>query len=100
MSEQTTTDVAGTESTRYVVSNSVFAREVGDVVVLLELGSGTYFSVSNVAAEIWKAVQGGNDLAGVTAAVVESFDVDPERAATDVSQFLDDAVSRGLVELR
>lgn len=84
---------------RYAPSCDVIAREVGGEEVLLDLESGTYFSLNAVGTAIWQAIEAAprcvDDLCVV---VTDAFDVAAEVARADIAILIGDLVSRGLVE--
>lgn len=65
--------------------------------VLLDLGSGTYFTLSAVASTVWNRLESGAGLDEVVAAVVDEFEVDEATARADVLEFLASATKSGLV---
>ncbi len=85
------------KSERYVPVQGVVGRAVGDEMVLLDLRSGTYFTLSAVASTVWNRLEGGCGLDEVIAAVVDEFEVDEATARTDVLEFLAAASESGLV---
>ncbi|MFN8639079.1 MAG: PqqD family protein [Dehalococcoidia bacterium] len=85
------------KSERYVPAQGVVGRAVGDEMVLLDLRSGTYFTLSTVASTVWSSLEGGHGLDEVVAAVVEEFEIDEATARADVLEFLAAAAESGLV---
>lgn len=81
----------------YTAPASVVARAVGGEIVLLDLSSGTYYSLTGVAAHIWRLVERGSRLDQIVEAIARDFDADPARVADDARRFLTDAESAGLV---
>jgi len=81
----------------YTAPATVVARAVGGEVVLLDLSSGTYYSLTGVAAHIWRLVERGSRLDQIVAAVTEDFDADPAQVAEDARRFLTEAQRAGLV---
>lgn len=81
----------------YTAPASVVARGVGGEIVLLDLSSGTYYSLTGVAAHIWRLVERGSRLDQIVEAIAREFDADPAQVADDTRRFLTDAESAGLV---
>jgi len=83
------------------VKGDVVSRTVGDDMILLDLESGTYYTLNSVGAVIWNELERGaardGGLDAVAAAVVAEFEVEDETARADVSALLDDLESHGLV---
>lgn len=84
--------------TRYAPSADVIAREVGGEEVLLDLRSGTYFSLNAVGTAIWQAIEARpSDAEALCDTVTAAFDVAPDIARADIAALLDDLLSRGLI---
>ena len=84
--------------TQLIVPPQVMSRQVDDETVLLDLKSGTYFGLDGVGKLIWEGVEGGSSLRETVKAIVSEYEVDPNRAETDVLEFADELVERGLLE--
>ena len=56
--------------------------------------------LNEVAAIIWKLADGSRSVADISAAVVAEYEVSPEEALTDVSDFVTDMVSAGFLTAR
>lgn len=72
-------------------------RRVDDEYVILEVTSGRYFSLEEVGALIWEQLENERTTDELIDAVVSAYDVDPERAAADVTDLIADLVDSGLV---
>ena len=83
--------------TRYTVKPDVVARTVADEMILLDLETGTYFTLNPVGAAIWKHIENGDDRAAAIAAVVEQFEVDLETAAADFDEYVEALTAEGLL---
>ncbi|HEX7120063.1 MAG TPA: PqqD family protein [Longimicrobiales bacterium] len=79
----------------YAPASGVVATDLGDELILLDPGSGEMFSLNATGRCIWQALDGG--VAAAAAAVVEAFDVAPERAEADVRALVDDLLGAGLL---
>lgn len=80
-----------------VVSNDQVAADLAEVVVILGMKEGTYFSVSAVAARIWALLQNPCRLAAVVATLTSEYDVPADVCATEVLAFVEELAARGLV---
>ena len=83
--------------TRLSVPPQVMSRLVGDETVLLDLASGMYFGLDNVGKVIWESVSDGLTLAETADEIVAQYDVDAEQARSDVLDFAQTLVERGLL---
>jgi len=88
-------------SVTLTVKGDVVSRSVGDEMILLDLESGTYFTLNGVGAVVWHELERGAApaarLDGIVAAVVAEFEVEDGVARADVSALLSDLESHGLV---
>ena len=75
----------------------VIARTVGDETILLDLQSGTYFTLNRVGSVIWQALQDGPSIDELTADVVAGFEIDAPTARADVAEFLGEMATQGLL---
>jgi hypothetical protein len=82
----------------FVAAEGVVAQAVGDETVLLDLGSGTYYSLNGSASVVWHALEGGGTVGTVIETLLDHFDVDGEQAAEDAARLIGEAVERGLLE--
>ncbi|RKT05890.1 coenzyme PQQ synthesis protein D (PqqD) [Streptomyces sp. 3211.6] len=91
MSEQTTRDL-----------DAVPRRVLGTRIRLVRGdywigGEGDALQLTGPANIIFAALDGRRSVASVIRLVVTEYDVDPEEAAADVWEFLDDLTDRGIV---
>ena len=83
--------------TKLSIPPQVMSRLVGDETVLLDLASGVYFGLDGVGKRIWELVAEGQNLAQTIAVITREFEVDEAQAQTDVIEFTNDLVERGLL---
>ena len=81
------------------ISDDAIFRALGDEAVILNLASGTYFGLNAVALRIWQLIDQFGLLQAVRDAVVTEFDVDPDTAARDLVNLIEQLSARGLVEI-
>lgn len=89
-----------TAESRVSVSPSVYARDFGAELVLLDFGRGEYFGLDELGAEIWRLLESGSPIGTVTDAVVARYEVPREQALQDVVALVSHMQSQGLVALR
>jgi len=75
----------------------VVARSVGDEMVLLDLASGTYYSLNGVGALIWRQLEERRSPAEIVEAVAEQYAIDQETARADAERFLAQVAQAGLL---
>lgn len=88
-----------TESSVVAAQNQVSADLNGEAVIL-NLQSGIYFGLNPVGKRIWELLQTPIAVGEIYQALLEEYDVEPERCQTDLLALLQDLVNRGLVEVR
>ena len=86
--------------TQLVIPPQVMSRQVDDETVLLDLKSGMYFGLDGVGKSVWESVEQGKSLQDAVASIVAEYDVESDRATTDVLEFAGDLVDRGLLEIQ
>src|SRR3979411_983123 len=94
-----------TEDARiFVRSQSVVSRRVsGETLIVPVRGKGgdlaSIYSFNEVASLIWQWLEMPRNVSELVSAVEREYDVDPQQAQQDVSKFLNDMLSVGLVEV-
>jgi hypothetical protein len=73
-------------------------RAVGAEVVVFDIGRAVYFGLNRTAAALWTALAAGATRHQLLCVALESFQVDAERAASDIDSLLADLARRGLLE--
>ena len=86
--------------------NTLFSRATDQVsadlngdMAILNLQTKTYFGLDGVGAFIWQKLEVSTDLASLARAVLEEFEIEPERCSVDVTEFLEKLASLGLLKL-
>lgn len=64
-------------------------REVDGEIVLLALDSSEYIGLNKTATALWPAMTQGATRGELVSLLAASFDVDRDRAASDVDSFVD-----------
>lgn len=85
--------------TAVAVSPKVRWREIGDESVLVDLAAGEYFGLNEVGTAILEQLMTGATLGQVCATLVETFEVEPDRAWSDLVELVGELLSRGLVKV-
>ena len=86
MSQQLTKDPAAFAETR-----------IDDEIVIMNLASGDFFSLTDSAAAIWDLIDGTRDRAAVLAALSVQYDAAQTDLARDLDRFLGELRSGGLI---
>ena len=73
-------------------------REVEGQVVALDRAGSVYLAINQSGAVLWPAIVEGATRARLVQILLDTFDVDPARAATDVDSFVAGLSERHLLE--
>jgi Coenzyme PQQ synthesis protein D (PqqD) len=73
-------------------------REVGGQLIALDSERATYLSANPAGTLLWRALAEGSSEEELARLLVETYEVDPERASEDVSRFVADLARLGLLE--
>ncbi len=88
-----------TLQTRVVASPDVVHRELDGEAVLLDLGTGMYFGLDEVGTRVWSCLGEATDLARVHQALLDEYDVAPDRLEADLIGIVTELADRGLVRV-
>ena len=70
---------------------------IDDEVVIMNLASGDFFSLTDSAAAIWDLLDGTRNRAAMLAALAERYDTSPVELASDLDIFLGELRGGGLI---
>jgi hypothetical protein len=74
---------------------------VGEIIdgeaVIMDLGSGHYFSTQGSGAEVWRAIEGGCDRAGVAVVLAERYEGDRAELNLAADRFIEELLAKGLI---
>jgi hypothetical protein len=83
---------------RYAVrGDEVAAKSFDGEVVVVHLGTCTYYSASGSGADAWTWIEEGRKLGDVAAAIAERYDIDADRARRDLTPFVARLLEEGLI---
>lgn len=71
--------------------------DIDEEIVIMQLSSGEFFSLSETASAIWRLLDGYRDRAALIAALTEEFGIDPNLIAAEVDEFLLQLREAGLI---
>ncbi len=84
---------------KYKCKSDVFVTELGDTLALLDMENGTYYTLNQTGAFIWKKLSDGLSVENTVDALVYEYDVLNENAFNDVNTLVVDLELKGLVAL-
>ena len=85
------------ERSRVSPSPSVYARDFGEEVVLLDFGKGEYFGLDAVGAEIWRRLEAGDELGAVASHISAHYEVGRDEALRDIVDLVAQLCERELL---
>ena len=88
----------------YCLKDRVASRKIVDEVILVPLRDSVaemenLYSLNEVAARVYELVDGRRAVRDICSVIVEEFDVSPEQAEADVSQFVEQLESIHAIEV-
>ena len=86
-------------SVAIAVADQISANLDGEAVIL-NLESGVYYSLDQVGAQIWVLIQVPRTVNEIRDALLEEYEVDPDRCEHDIVALLYQLADAGLVEIR
>ena len=87
------------DNDRVSASKDAVACEFGNGLALLDMRSNIYYSLNSVGAYIWELIQEPKPIAEIRSAVLERYNVEPERCKADVDGLLKGLANAGLARL-
>lgn len=82
----------------YQISNKILYEIIEDEVIALDMQAGTYFSLRNTSAWIWRFLRQPVSIDQIVTALTTCYGVDREIASVDVQAFLVRLKTEGLIE--
>ena len=79
------------------ISPDAIAKRVGDELVILNIGSGTYFGLDPVGARIWQLLEEGKSPTEIRDVMVEEYEVSYETLEHDIAVLLNDLLAKALI---
>jgi len=88
-----------TEDTVIVAAIGIESADLDGEAVLLDVNSGLYYGLSGVGAKIMDLIKELTTVRSLIEALLEEYDVNPERLHRDVISFLADMEDRQLIRI-
>ena len=82
----------------YLIPDQIIHEVIEDEVIALNMQSGTYFSLRNSAAWIWRFLGQSVSVERIALEIANCYKVDRERVSADVQSFLARLEEEGLIE--
>jgi hypothetical protein len=88
-----------TRDTRLVRNDALVSASLGADVAMMDMDSGKYFVLHEVAAFIWERLEQPATAADLCAVLMQRYEVAADRCQADVLPFLQSAYDKGLLRL-
>jgi hypothetical protein len=80
--------------------SNVIAAEAGEDIVMVSIDKGRYYGVSEVAREIWQAIERPRKVADLIADLVDNYNVDWKLCEKETLSFLEELLAERLLQVR
>ena len=87
------------DQTRIVVSKDQVSCDLQGEAAILNLQNGVYYGLDPVGARVWNLIQQSKTFAEVRQAVLQEYEVEPDRLDSDLRELLDQLKEQGLIEI-
>lgn len=81
-------------------NEDVLYSEVADGMSLMDMESGNYYHYDGAGVDIWKAIDGQQNIATLCDGLRETHDVDAQTCLADTLAFLNELLGLGLVTVQ
>ena len=88
-----------TLESRVSVTKDQVSVDLSEEAVILNTRSGVYFGLDEVALRIWQMIQDPIVVSEIHASLQSEYEIDPEKAATDLLLFLSELETEGLLHV-
>ena len=85
--------------TELSVSEDVVFQELDGETVLLNIDSGVYFGLDEVATRIWQELERHKKIDKVVSILLKEYKVEEGRLRADVERFVEGLINKGLVTI-
>lgn len=79
-------------------SSDTFARDMGDEIIVLDMRSSKYLTVTGVGTRLFELLADERTPNELLTVILDEYEVDPAVAERDVAAFLADMRAAGLVQ--
>lgn len=83
---------------RFQQGEEHIATSIGDATAMMSLARGSYYAVGGVAERIWQLLENPVTPGEIADRLVSEYDIDRERCAAEVADFLAELVDEGLAK--
>ena len=84
---------------KIVVTKDQVSCDLSGEAAVLNLKSGVYFGLNTIGASIWKLIQEPRTVKEIRDALLEEYDVEPERCEQDLLELLQELSTHELIKI-
>lgn len=82
---------------RWLIGDQAIANTVGDEMVVLHLGNGTYFGLDPIGSLLWETLAKGELPSAACDLILDRYEIDRETVEHDLRQFMDELAKGDLI---
>lgn len=79
------------------ISASVVSQMIGDELMILDTSTGTFFSLNQIGASIWREICAGTKIEALYDILIEMSDVDPDQLREDIESLINELCSASIL---
>ncbi len=83
-----------------VVSQNQVSCDLSGESAILNLKAGVYYGLNEVGTTIWKLIQEPRRVGELRDAILEEYEVEPDRCEADILTLLQNLLDNGLIEVK
>jgi len=87
------------ERSTIVLTKDQVSADLSGEAAILNLKTSTYFGLNTVGASIWKLIREPKTISQIRDAIVQEYDVEPDRCEHDILELLQELSKHGLIEI-
>jgi hypothetical protein len=86
-------------SSTVVAAKDQVSADLGGEAAILNLKNGAYYGLNSVGARVWELAQTPKTVGELRDAILDEYDVEPERCERDLLALLQELETEGLIEV-
>ncbi len=83
-----------------VVSKDQVSSDLAGEIAILNLKAGAYYGLDDVGARVWNLIQKPKRVSEVRDAILEEYEVEPDRCEQDLLALLEKMAAEELIEIK
>jgi Coenzyme PQQ synthesis protein D (PqqD) len=87
------------DNSTIVAAKEQISSDLAGEAVILDLKSGMYYGLNQVAASIWNSIQTPKTVQEICSSLLVEYDVNKEQCDRDLLKILEDFAAKGLIEV-